>query len=148
MHSFWLILLAVVVLTAVGASGADVALSVTPDKVVNRIDERIYGHFLEHIYHSVNGGLWGELVWDGSFEDWGAMARWATEGDALAQKSLEHGVTLLVGDAAWRDYELSLDARKTGGDESFLILVSGVTSMFFNYKGHGRRACAPAVADN
>ncbi|HML74138.1 MAG TPA: alpha-L-arabinofuranosidase C-terminal domain-containing protein [Anaerohalosphaeraceae bacterium] len=46
----------------------EITLSVNTEQVVGQIDERIYGHFLEHIYHSVNGGLWGELVWNRSFE--------------------------------------------------------------------------------
>jgi alpha-N-arabinofuranosidase len=46
-----------------------VSLAVDPARVLGTIDERIYGHFLEHIYHSVNGGLWGEMVWDRSFEE-------------------------------------------------------------------------------
>ena len=29
---------------------------------------------------------------------------------------------LMVGDANWNDYTLSLKARKTGGDEGFLIM--------------------------
>jgi alpha-N-arabinofuranosidase len=45
-----------------------VNLAIDASRVVGRIDERIYGHFLEHIYHSCNGGLWGELVWNRSFE--------------------------------------------------------------------------------
>jgi len=35
-----------------------VRIAVNPANVVGQVDERIYGHFLEHIYHSVNGGPW------------------------------------------------------------------------------------------
>ncbi|MCY3018809.1 MAG: alpha-N-arabinofuranosidase [Planctomycetota bacterium] len=48
---------------------ASVSVTVDPDKVVGHIDERLYGQFLEHIYHSCNGGLWGEVVWNRSFEE-------------------------------------------------------------------------------
>ena len=137
MSSCWPVLLPLAVVLAVDTSGRGVELSVDPDRVLNRIDEKIYGHFLEHIYHSVNGGLWGELIWDRSFEDWGGAARWATEGDCLAQKSLEHGVTLLVGDASWRDYELTLEARKTGGDEGFLILARAADPKTFYWANLG-----------
>jgi alpha-N-arabinofuranosidase len=44
--------------------------------VQHNIDEKIYGHFLEHIFHSTNGGLWGDLVWNRSFEYddvWGSL---------------------------------------------------------------------------
>ena len=37
-------------------------LKIDTDEVVGQIDDKIYGHFLEHIYHSCNGGLWGEVV--------------------------------------------------------------------------------------
>lgn len=46
-----------------------VSLSVYPDKKVGKIEEGIYGQFLEHLYHSVNGGIWGEVVWNRSFEE-------------------------------------------------------------------------------
>ena len=62
------------------ASAEDMSLTVHPDRVTNPIDEKVYGHFLEHIYHSCNVGLWGELVWDRSFEGGGAGVgrSWAT----------------------------------------------------------------------
>ena len=46
----------------------DVHLIIPDTEVVHRSDPRIYGHFLEHIHHSVNGGLWGQAVWNCSFE--------------------------------------------------------------------------------
>lgn len=49
--------------------GKIIRLRLEAGAVNGRIDERVYGHFLEHIFHSVNGGLWGEMVWDRSFED-------------------------------------------------------------------------------
>ena len=55
-------------------------LFIEPNEIVCEIDEKVYGHFLEHIYHSVNGGLWGELVWNRSFEDW--PDEWQTYGSA------------------------------------------------------------------
>jgi hypothetical protein len=51
------------------ALGQGVNLTVDTEKVVKPVDERIYGHFLEHIYHSLHGGLWGEIVWNRSFEE-------------------------------------------------------------------------------
>lgn len=91
--------------------------------VLNTIDEKVYGHFLEHIYHSANNGLWGDLVWNRSFEmrngDGGGI--WSIEGDNLIQSSLSTNVILPFGDTAWQDYELTLEARKDGGNEGFLI---------------------------
>lgn len=96
-----------------------VSLSVEAGKVLHRVDPMIYGHFLEHIYHSVNGGLWGELVWNRSFEECSA---WTIEGERMVQNGLEANRRFVFGDPAWRDYEFTLEARKTGGAEGFLVL--------------------------
>ena len=49
-------------------SGETVHLTVNTDSPSHVINPEVYGHFFEHIYHSANGGLWGELVWNRSFE--------------------------------------------------------------------------------
>ncbi len=98
-----------------------VKLSIDPAKVLNRVDERIYGHFLEHIFHSVNGGLWGELIWNRSFEH-NSAGKWTFDDGQIIQHSLATNQRLTFGDEDWRDYELTLEAKKTGGEEGFLIL--------------------------
>ncbi len=100
---------------------ASVDLTLFPETVLNRVDEKIYGHFLEHIYHSVNGGLWGELVWNRSFEE-NAAGNWRRRGDTVVQEDLGTNRRLVFGDPDWRDYEYTLEARKLSGNEGFLIL--------------------------
>jgi len=90
--------------------------------VENTIDEKVYGHFFEHIYHSANGGLWGELVWNRSFEMAGSGGLWVIDGTDLVQASTATDVTLPFGDASWQNYEMTLQAKKTDGSEGFLIL--------------------------
>ena len=46
-----------------------VELAVRPDVTLNAVDESIYGFLLEHIYHSCDNGVWGEKVFNRSFED-------------------------------------------------------------------------------
>src|SRR6476619_7236896 len=41
---------------------------VDTDRVTTPIDERIYGHFLEHINHSVEDGLFAEQIRGAGFE--------------------------------------------------------------------------------
>lgn len=125
-----------------------VRLQVTlqPEKVIHRIDEKIYGHFLEHIYHSVHGGLWGEMIWNRSFEEvpWG-MGRWRVEGNELVQESIEPGVRVTFGDTNWSDYEISLEAQKIGGNEGFLVLFrvkSERDYYWLNIGGWGNTATA------
>ena len=65
-HSFALFyLLAVGMVLSAGA----VEVAVRADVALNAVDERIYGFLLEHIYHSCDNGIWGEEVFNRSFED-------------------------------------------------------------------------------
>jgi alpha-N-arabinofuranosidase len=101
---------------------SDTPFFVNTATILNTIDEKVYGHFLEHIYHSANGGLWGEMVWNRSFELSGSGGGiWTIEGTDLIQSSLSTDVQLPFGDAGWGDYELTLEARKDGGSEGFLV---------------------------
>lgn len=119
---------------AIGRStlGSGQSFYVDTTNIQNTIDEKIYGHFLEHIYHSVNGGLWGELVWNRSFEISPAgTGLWSLAGNDLVQSSLDQNVRLLFGDTTWRDYEITLEARKDGGNEGFLILFRADGDNFY-----------------
>ncbi len=98
-----------------------VSLTLDPDRVVNRVDEKVYGHFLEHIYNSCNGGLWGDLVWNRSFE-YNSAGQWSVADGRVLQEGMGANLRLPFGDPAWTDYEFTLEARKTGGSEGFLIL--------------------------
>ena len=44
---------------SVGFGAEPVALTVHAEKAVKRVEVGIYGQFLEHIFNSVHGGLWG-----------------------------------------------------------------------------------------
>lgn len=50
------------------ADEPSVQIAVSPEKELNRIDRRVYGQFLEHLYNAVNNGLWGDLVRNRSLE--------------------------------------------------------------------------------
>lgn len=114
----------------------EVSITIDSGRVLNRIDEKVYGHFLEHIYNSCNGGLWGELVWNRSFEHNDA-GDWRVEGGAIVQESRATNQRFAFGDPAWSDYELTLRARKTGGAEGFLILfrVKGEDEFYWSNLG-------------
>ncbi len=120
-----------------GVLAEDVSVTVHPDRVLNGIDKKVYGHFLEHIYHSCNGGLWGELVWDRSFEGGGAGVAWSQRDDSLVQEGAAADVRLVFGDPSWTDYEFTVQARKTGGDEGFLILLRALNSKEFYWANLG-----------
>jgi len=125
--------------------GTRLRLTLQPEKVISRIDEKIYGHFLEHIYHSVHGGLWGEMVWNRSFEELTGGV-WRVEGGELIQEVANNpDVRLTFGDPNWSDYEISLEAQKISGREGFLILFRAKSERDFywiNIGGWGNTATA------
>ncbi len=133
-----------VVLVAAGAGLGqepvkEVSYTIDPGRMLNRIDEKVYGHFFEHIYHSANGGLWGELVWNRSFEE-NSAGRWSIEDGQLIQAGSGTDLRLVFGDRSWTDYEYTLEAQKTGGAEGFLILfrvASPQTYYWYNIGGWG-----------
>ncbi|MDO4627849.1 MAG: alpha-L-arabinofuranosidase C-terminal domain-containing protein [Planctomycetia bacterium] len=115
---------------------------IQPQKTVNTIDPKVYGHFLEHIYNSCNGGLWGDLVWNRSFEA-GNASGWSHENGVFTQKVPGNQV-LLFGDDSWTDYEVTLDAKKLSGKEGFLILFHAKDEQFYwaNLGGWGNEHSA------
>ncbi len=121
MKKAYLPALVFVCIITVLSQAQSVKLTIDPDRTVSEIDNKIYGHFLEHIFHSVNGGLWGELIWNRSFEQ-NKLGQWIVRGETIAQESMGTNVRLTFGDTDWRDYEYTLEAKKTGGQEGFLIL--------------------------
>src|ERR1035437_311225 len=100
---------------------AQVVLRVDTDKVVGRIDPKVYGHFFEHIYHSANGGLWGDMIFNRSFEELDGTGQWNIAGNVLAiEATPDPGARISLGDPAWKDYEFSVDVRmETRGQVSF-----------------------------
>ncbi len=122
-----------------GNAAKEVSYTIDPGRVLNRIDEKVYGHFFEHIYHSANGGLWGELVWNRSFEE-NSAGRWSIEDGQLIQAGTGTDLRLVFGDRSWTDYEYTLEAMKTGGAEGFLILfrvASPQAYYWYNIGGWG-----------
>jgi alpha-N-arabinofuranosidase len=125
MNRFILLPLTVVIAITICPSvwcNTTVSLTTDTDKVVNHIDEKVYGQFLEHIYHSLNGGLWGDMVWNRSFEDTVGGGAWSIKNGVLTQSEESPNIRLTFGDPAWRDYEYTLEARRTGGAEGFLVM--------------------------
>jgi len=131
-----LIVIAAAFALAASAS-AEVSLTVDAGKPAGRIDSKVYGHFLEHIYHSCNGGLWGELAWDRSFEGGGTGAAWSVKDGLIAQEGGADNVRLTFGSPQWSDYEFTVEARKTGGEEGFLILLRALSGKEFYWANLG-----------
>lgn len=68
--------------------------------------------------------------------------KWTVAAGAIRQSGNERPAKALVGDPAWRDYTLSLKARKLGGAEGFLILFQTARDKdrsWWNLGGWGNR---------
>lgn len=93
---------------------------VDTDRVTTPVDERIYGQFLEHIYHSVVDGLFAEQIRGAGFEGDDFRTYWESSADrgevAIANVNFQSGtksIRLRVdgGRAAVRQGRLFLDAN-------------------------------------
>lgn len=112
-------------------------LLITSTKPVSAISPLLYGHFFEHIYHSANGGLWADQVWNRSFEEFLQKPDWKINNGVVSQAEMISDVKLLFGDPSWTDYEFSLEARKDNGYEGFLILFRAVDENSFYWLNLG-----------
>ncbi len=91
--------------TAPEAPGIAVLLA-DADHVINRIDERIYGHFLEHINHSVVDGLYAEQIRGCGFEGRDVETYW---------ELFAEGGTAEVAAVEFRNGSRSVRLRPEGG---------------------------------
>jgi alpha-N-arabinofuranosidase len=82
-----------------------VNITVNAAKVTGIVNKNIYGYLLEHIYHSINGGLWGEMLASRSFEPAGSKG-WYLNNDEVVSGGTRTS-SLLFGESSWTDYELT-----------------------------------------
>ena len=107
------------------AAATGITVNIHPQQVRNTIAHGIYSQFLEHIYHSADNGLWGEMIWNRSFEDplhlpGGQSVR---TGSDIRQLSLAANVRKAIGLSTWNHYQVALDVKKLGGSEGFMIYL-------------------------
>lgn len=120
------------------ARGAEpLVYGIDPAEVERTADVGIHGQFLEHIFNSVHGGLWGDMILNPSLEPNGGAAGWIIEDEALTMKRPMTNTPLLLGEAEWMDYEVSLEARRDEGPEGFLVMfrAAGDRHYWVNFGG-------------
>jgi alpha-N-arabinofuranosidase len=103
---------AVFLLAAGLASAQTVSLTVNTGTVLHAIDPRIYGQSLEPVI----GGLWGEVVWNRSFEETATEGVWKVNGGVLEAAGGMGDSRFRFGAETWRDYEVSVDVMRAAGD--------------------------------
>jgi alpha-N-arabinofuranosidase len=110
---------AVFCLAAGLASAQTVSLTVNTGTVLHAIDPKIYGQSLEPVI----GGVWGEVVWNRSFEDTLTEGVWKVKGGVLEAAGGKGQSRFRFGAETWRDYELSVDLMRPTGEGVVAIAV-------------------------
>lgn len=73
---------------------------------------------------------------------------WSVQNGVISQTGPEEGAVLLVGDPSWKNYTISLKARKTGGREGFLVLFQSADEKdrnWWNIGGWGNTSHAVEI---
>ena len=108
-------------LTALSCPAATpVAFSVDTTKVERTAAVGVYGQFLEHIFNSVHGGLWGDMILNPSLETNGPG--WVIKDDAVTLRACASNSQLRFGNPEWEDYDINLSARRDDGSEGFVVM--------------------------
>lgn len=105
------------------APAQTVSLNVSTAYVAHSVDPKIYGQFLEHIYHSVHGGIWGDVVWNRSFEESLTQGEWKVNAGVLETAGGPSDARFRFGAETWKDYELTVDVNRPAGAGVLAIAV-------------------------
>jgi alpha-L-arabinofuranosidase len=78
----------------------------------------------------------------------GASGQWSIKEDAYQQTALDAPAWVFAGDDSWRDYTVSLKARKVAGVEGFLVVIrrNGPENYVVWNLGANRNTCHALIA--
>ncbi len=117
----YIILVSLFAITSIVAQDK-IKIEINPHIIENRIDKKLYGFLLEHIYHSVSNGLWGENVWNRSFEELQAYGDWSIDHNGQIELNAANGsADFRIANGA--DFEMSLEFKINSGVGNLLIGV-------------------------
>jgi alpha-N-arabinofuranosidase len=123
LHQILLMLIcgACLVAPALGGEMKAVTYRVDTANTVGDIDINIYGQFLEHIFNSVHGGLWDDMILNPSLERKQDALAWFVDEGVIQVEGLADNTPIAFGDETWTDYEITMDARVTGHNKGINI---------------------------
>ena len=116
------LLIHIVSTTLLAADPGVAVLLVDTDRVAGQVDQRIYGHFLEHINHSVVDGLYAEQIRGQGFE--------GKDFDDYWEKFSDHGAVEAVAvrfEQGERSVRLRADHGTAGLRQGRIYLQAGQT---------------------
>ena len=98
------------------ATAQSVYLTVNTDTVLHSIDPKIYAQ-------SIDGGIWGEAVWNRSFEEALTQGVWKVKDGVLEAAGADGDSQFRFGTETWRDYDLTADALRPAGNGVLVVAV-------------------------
>lgn len=110
---------------------------VDPAHIVGKINKNIYGQFLEHICNSIHGGLWGDMILNGTMEMKKGYGGWHVESNSLLQHRRGNFDRIVFGDNSWTDYIFELEVLALEGDESVVASVRNNINQFYDVNFFG-----------
>jgi alpha-L-arabinofuranosidase len=139
-----------------GQQTISATINIKSDKPSGIIDPKIYGQLFEHIYFSADGGLWGEMIAERSFEPEqypgisprdGFFDGWYADDDEVLHSPTlyEQPIPLTVVDAdkyvistdiKWRGYKLARHMW-SGGYADMRVVIKNITdSLHYRFRLH------------
>jgi alpha-L-arabinofuranosidase len=137
----------------VGSAPGVAVLLVDTDRRIGSIDRNIYGHFLEHINHSVEDGLFAEQIQGAGFEGDDFKRYWTTigaEGSAALTdvafgagvKSVRVAATAPAGANGIRQDRIHLEAGREYNGSVWLNVQTGSPNVVLRVAGSDARTVA------
>ena len=120
MPQSWNVTKVAVFCLAAGLAWAQTAsLTVNTGNVLHAVDPKIYGLTLD----AVSGGLWGDVVWNRSFEETLTEGEWKVNAGVLDAAGGNDLSRFRLGAETWRDYDLSVDVKRPSGNGVLMVTV-------------------------
>ena len=134
----------------------NVSILINSGKPSGNIDPKIYGQLFEHIYFSADGGLWGEMIAersfepeqypgiaprDGFFDGWYADDEEVLHSPTLYEQpipltTVEANEYMITTDVKWRGYKLARHMWSGGYADMRVVIKNISDSLHYRFRLH------------
>jgi alpha-N-arabinofuranosidase len=150
------VLITLVCITTFGQQPKNASINIKTDVISGTIDPKIYGQLFEHIYFSADGGLWGEMIAersfepeqypgisprDGFFDGWYADDEEVLHSPTLYEQpipltAVETDEYVMTTDVKWRSYKLARHMWSGGYADMRVIIKNFSDSLHYRLRLH------------
>ena len=105
-------------------------IHVRTDRVIGRVDPKLYGHFVEHLGRCIYGGLWAEMLTNRKFNgpdehEFGVVSPWESVGRGPGVGFIHDNSTFYTGNQSQRIVVREDDGQAHGVSQGNLSLRAG-----------------------